>query len=93
VRNREESSKVLRYKSELTYNIRKSKSNPFASAECFYDFHYKGNQFDGYRLALGADYKWHKKQTLSLIYMYESELNQNLPESSNIFYIGYEFDL
>ncbi|MGB1206498.1 MAG: DUF2490 domain-containing protein [Chitinophagales bacterium] len=93
VRNRQESSKVLRYKTELTYNIRKSKWNPFFSAECFYRFSYKENLFDAYRLAIGADYKWHKRQTFNIAYMQEKELNENLPKRYHIFYLAYSFDI
>lgn len=94
VANRQETDKQMRYKTKLTYNIRKSKLNPFLSAEGFYRFCFdEGNQFDRYRLALGADYKCRKKQDVSFGYIYESSLNENVNEFNNVFYIVYSFDL
>ena len=90
--NRQETRKLLRYKSEVTYNIRKSKWNPFFSAECFYRFYYKGNHFERYRLAIGGDYKWHKRQAFSFAYMQERDLNENVREITNILNVAYSFD-
>lgn len=57
---------LLRNRIGLTYDIRKWKLDPFASAESFTALHYTGNRMIGIRYDLGTEMNLDKKKSTSL---------------------------
>lgn len=80
----------LRFKTALEYNINKWKLDPKVSVEIFNRFE-KGeeNRFSKYRLTIGTEYDIKKMGTIGLFYRLEKELNETLPETTNI--IGFKY--
>jgi hypothetical protein len=65
-----------------------SKFKPFVSSEIFYLI---GYDFTNYRLRAGLNYKLNKKNSFSLFYMLDQEINVNKPISVYVLGTSYKF--
>tara|TARA_R110001583_G_scaffold1670_1_gene12982 strand:+ start:1331 stop:2032 length:702 start_codon:yes stop_codon:yes gene_type:complete len=82
----------IRFKTSIGYNIKNWKLDPEFSAEIFNHFETgKENGFDKYRLTLGTEYKIKKIGTLGVYYRIEKELNETIPETTNIIGLKYSY--
>ena len=84
----------IRFKTSIGYNIKKWKLDPEISAEIFNHFE-KGdeNGYDKYRLSIGTDYKFKKLGKIGIFYMFEKELNESIPETTNIIGLNYSYTI
>lgn len=83
----------LRSRFAASYDIRKSKFEPFAEVEAFNDL--TGNfALEKMRYTLGADYKLSKTSKLSLYYRYQSEFSDDDDDETGGHIVGlsYSFD-
>jgi opacity protein-like surface antigen len=87
------SKHYYRFKTSLSYNIRKVDFTPYMGLEHFYKNNSTESEFYKYRLTLGVDYKLTKKHRLSLSYRFEKELNQIDPNKADIINLSYRYNL
>lgn len=82
----------FRFKTSLEYNFKNWKLDPIISGE-IYNHLEKGeeNGFDKYRITLGTEYKFKEMGTLGLFYRIEKELNETIPETTNIIGLKYSY--
>ncbi|MDO5970692.1 DUF2490 domain-containing protein [Flavivirga aquimarina] len=82
----------LRFKTAVVYNIKKWKLDPKFSAELFHHFE-KGeaSEFNKYRLTLGTEYKFKTLGKIGVFYGFEKELNETIPETTNIIGLKYTY--
>jgi hypothetical protein len=87
--------KVLRTRLQASWDIRKSKFEPYASIEVFHLLNDPVNTGAGrLRYTIGTDYKLTKKDKLTLFYRYNNELTTNRSgeeEDPDSHYIGIGF--
>ncbi|MGB5419020.1 DUF2490 domain-containing protein [Algibacter sp.] len=84
----------LRFKTGIEYNIKKWKLDPKFSAEIFNQIGQENdNGFKKYRLTLGTDYKIKNFGTIGLFYRLEKELNETIPETTNIIGLKYTYTI
>ena len=82
----------IRFKTSFDYNFKNWKLDPIFSAEIFNHFEEgEENGFDKYRLTLGTEYKFKNVGTLGLFYRIEKELNETIPETTNIIGLKYSY--
>ena len=82
----------LRGKFELSYKLPKIPLTPFASAEVFYELNnYKGNTIDNVRYEAGGEYKFNKKNSVSLSFRYDDEMNVAEPLDGFKLCAGYQY--
>ncbi|BAX81577.1 DUF2490 domain-containing protein [Labilibaculum antarcticum] len=77
---------LLRYKTELKYNIKKCKITPFAGLEAFQEV--SGGDLSKMRYFLGADYKICKKNYIEASYKFD--YFQNEFKNKHIVSLGYK---
>lgn len=81
----------LRSKLSIKYNLEK-KYTPWIAGELFFQLNNpEGNEIDNIRYALGFDYKFNKKNSLSLFYLINKEVNVKDPWTSYISGISYSY--
>lgn len=84
----------LRFKTSLEYNINNWKLDPKFSAEIFNRFEKDdGSEFSKYRLTFGTEYKFKTLGTMGLFYRIVRELNESVPETTNIIGLKYTYTL
>lgn len=84
----------VRFKTTVDYNIGNWKLDPKFSAELFHRFEEgEDNGFNKYRLTLGTDYEFKKLGKIGLYYRIEKELNETIPETTNIIGLKYTYTL
>ncbi|MEO9510952.1 MAG: DUF2490 domain-containing protein [Flavobacteriaceae bacterium] len=85
----------IRFKAGLEYNFKSWKLDPKFSAELFNRFQKDDddNGFSKYRLTLGTDYKFKKLGKLGLFYRIEKDLNETIPETTNIIGLKYVYTI
>lgn len=83
----------LRSRLAVSYDIRKSKFEPFAEVELFNDL-VNRMAVDKIRYTLGTDYKLSKTSKLSVYYRYQDEASSDDDDESggHIIGLGYSFD-
>lgn len=82
----------VRGKFELSYKLPKVSLTPFVSAEVFYPLNnYKGNAIDNVRYEVGGEYKFNKKNSVSLAFRYDDEMNVANPKDLFKLCAGYRF--
>lgn len=83
----------LRSRLAVSYDIRKSKFEPFAELEMFNDLMNK-MAVDKIRYTLGTDYKLSKTSKLSVYYRYQDEASSDDDDESggHVIGLGYSFD-
>lgn len=82
----------LRSKLTVKYDLNK-KYTPWISCEMFYQLNNPaGNELDNIRYALGFDYKFNKKNSITLFYMINQQVNVNDPWTSYISGINYSYN-
>ncbi|PKQ62300.1 hypothetical protein BZG02_13385 [Labilibaculum filiforme] len=82
-------SNLLRYKTEVKYNIKKSKISPFAGVEAFQEV--SGGDLSKMRYFLGLDYKICKKNYIEASYKYDYFINEF--KNRHILSLGYKLKL
>jgi hypothetical protein len=86
-------SKYLRQKFDLKYYIRKSPFAPFASFEIYIPLNNPyGNYPDTYQTEIGTDYQINKKQSLSISFMNDLEINVESSLNAFVLCFGYEYN-
>ena len=66
---------ILRYKLTMTYNVRKTKIEPFVNGEIFYDF----SLIDKWRFSAGATFPLIEELDFNLYYRLQEPLIRNVP--------------
>jgi len=85
-------NKHFRLKTSLGYNFKNWKLDPKLSAEIYHHSETgEEDGFDKYRLTLGTEYKFKKSGTIGLFYRIEKELNETIPETTNIIGLKYSY--
>lgn len=82
----------IRFKTRLTYNIKRWKLDPVFSTELFY--HVQEDQeagFDKYRLTIGTNYKHKRLGKIGLFYRMEQTLNDFLSIRTHILMVKYTY--
>ncbi|SDW19802.1 Protein of unknown function [Lutibacter oricola] len=87
-------SQHFRFKTSVGYNFKNWKLDPKISGEIFYHSE-KGeeNGYNKYRLTLGTEYKFKNAGTVGLFYRIEKELNETIPETTNIIGLKYSYTI
>ena len=81
----------LRSKLTVKYDTDK-KYTPWLACEMFYQLsNPEGNEIDNMRYSLGVDYKFNKKNSMSLFYLINEEVNLNNPLTSYIIGVNYSY--
>ena len=81
----------LRSKLTFKYNLEK-KYTPWIAGELFYQLNNsKGNEIDNLRYSMGVDYKFNKKNSLTLFYLINQEVNVNDPWTSYVIGVNYSY--
>jgi len=85
---------VLRFKTAVNYNIKKSALSPSISGEVYYPYH-KNAEIEKIRLGVGSDYKLKKSGKISAEYRYERDLKTpwivNELHSAHIIFVSYNY--
>lgn len=86
--------RALRERLRLSYNIRRTKLEPYVQAEIAYDFT-KGRNYEFYRFRLraGFDYPIPKRSSLEVFFQLQDKLNTSNPLRTYTLGIYYNFDL
>jgi hypothetical protein len=84
----------LRNKIKIDYNIKKSKFNPYLSAELFRRLaRSDADYFNKYRLTLGTTYTFKNIGSINIFYRFDKELNTTYPKSTYILGVGYSYKI
>lgn len=85
----------IRFKAGMEYNFKNWKLDPKFSAELFNRFQKEedDNGFSKLRFTLGTDYKFKKLGKLGLFYRIEKDLNETIPETTNIIGLKYIYTI
>jgi len=83
----------LRNKLRVLFNTKKA-IDPFIGTEFYYHiFHYRGSQFDKFRIRAGIDWSLNKKSSINLFYLYQKEIYVVDPLQNYIIGVGYNYVL
>lgn len=84
----------IRLKTTLGYNIKNWKLDPEVAFEIFNSFEKEEeNEFTKYRLTFGTEYEFKKLGTLGLYYRIQKELNETIPQATNIIGLKYTYTI
>jgi len=82
----------FRNKLQVEYDIKKTKFEPYVSAELFRRFgDSQADYFNKYRLTIGMKYELKKIGEFNLFYRFDKELNSTYPKSTYIVGLGYSY--
>lgn len=93
--NREWSIGENTVRQKLTTSWRKKKTDITwtVGGEIFYGWQGRGGAFDKYRLIFDASYKINKRQSISLGYLFQSELGKGNIDRANILSLDYSLEI
>ena len=84
----------LRLKAAVEYNFKNWKLDPKFAAEIFNRFENGDvDQYNKYRLTLGTDYKIKNFGKLGIFYRIEKDINEAIPETTNIIGLKYTYTI
>lgn len=82
----------FRNRLQISYNIPKTKIEPFVMGELYYDLtSAKQNEFNRLRARAGVTYPLNKRNEIEVFCQYQTKLNSNTPETSYVLGIFYSF--
>lgn len=91
--NAEQVEGTLRPRITIKYSKKKLKIEPLVGIEAFYQYDFKENEWNRYRLMFGFDYDLPRKATLDVLYIFQKEFNEPGAEQSHIFRITLALDM
>ncbi len=90
-----EYDQAIRWKPQISYDIKKSFITPVINIELFYNPTYGpfGQMFTKYRAFIGVDLEFDNPHEISVGYLFDQQINRPLPETKHILSISYAYNL
>lgn len=90
-----EFDRAIRFKPQISYDIKKSFITPTLSIEYFYNPMYMplGQRFTKYRASVGVDLEFDSPHQISVGYILDQQINLPSPERKHILSLSYAYNL
>jgi len=83
----------VRNKIKVKYRTRKFPIDPYIAYELYFRTNYQDRRFSQQRMDLGLDYSISKKQSISVYFRYQQQLNAVAPAKNYVLGVSYSIDI